>query len=349
MSKFKNYVTGLLFLACVGVIGWQLLMGGGLVAQAELPAESDVAAEAVPADGTATAQPEAAESPAANEESANTASDGEVTTEPSLQKTWKVTFGGIVWTIVFFLAALFIIRQLTHTLERMAEFSTRLRLTIKRLIPMIHILGWAVAAYIIATNAFALPIQTLIAISASAGIALGFASQDILKNIFGGIMIVLDRPFQVGDKVEIGSYYGEVLQIGLRSVRIVTPDDNLVSIPNGEVMGQSVSNANAGESNAQVVSEFYLPPDIELIQAKKIAYRAAAVSRYVFLNKPITVIVKNEVHQGRSLLKMRLKAYVLDIRYEALFASEMTETVIREFMRAGLINTEQLVQLNPAA
>ena len=160
-------------------------------------------------------------------------------------------------------------------------------------------------------------------------------------------MILLDRPFQVGDKIEIGSYYGEVVQIGLRSVRIVTPDDSLVSIPNSEVMNQSISNSNSGESNAQVVSEFFLPPDIDLIQAKKIAYRAAAVSRYTYLNKPIAVIIKNEVHQGRSLLKMRLKAYVLDIRYEPAFASEMTEIVIQEFLRANLIGVEQLTLVKP--
>jgi small-conductance mechanosensitive channel len=262
------------------------------------------------------------------------------TEEP--EPEWHVTFGSIFWTIVLFFTALFLIRRLTRTLERMAESSTTLRLAIKRVIPMIHILGWSVAVYLIIANAFRLPIQTLIALSASAGIAIGFASQDILKNIFGGIIIVLDRPFQVGDKVEVGSYYGEVLQIGLRSIRIVTPDDSTVSIPNGEIMNQSISNSNSGESNAQVVSEFFLPPDIKLIQAKKIAYRAAAVSRFVFLNKPITVIIKNEVHQGRSIIRMRLKAYVLDIRYEYLFASEMTEIVLQEFLRTKLITAEQL-------
>jgi MscS family membrane protein len=255
---------------------------------------------------------------------------------------WPLTYGRVFLTVAFFIITLFIIKYLTRFLERMAEGSTSLRLTIKRLIPLIPMIGWTAVIYLLLTGVYALPIQSIIAIAATAGIALGFASQDILKNIFGGIMILIDRPFQVGDKIEVGSYYGEVVQLGLRSVRIVTPDDNLVSIPNGDVMNQSIANANAGESNAQVVSEFFLPPDIDLIQAKRIAYRAAAVSRYIYLNKPIAVIIKNEVHQGRSLLKMRLKAYVLDIRFESAFASEMTEIVIQEFLRAGLIAVEQL-------
>jgi len=199
--------------------------------------------------------------------------------------------------------------------------------------------------FFIIANVFKPSIQTLIAFTASAGIAIGFASQDILKNIFGGIMILFDRPFQVGDKIEIGSYYGEVVRIGLRTVRVVIPDDSLVSIPNSEIVNQSVSNANAGESNCQVVAEFFLQPDIDLIKAKKIAYQAAAVSRYIYLNKPIAVIIKNEIHQGRSLLKMRLKAYVLDIRFEFPFMSEMTEIVMSELLQHQLVTAEQLAMI----
>ncbi|HEX9757584.1 MAG TPA: mechanosensitive ion channel domain-containing protein [Nitrospiria bacterium] len=196
--------------------------------------------------------------------------------------------------------------------------------------------------YIIVADILEPPIATLVALTASAGIAVGIASQDILKNIFGGIMILFDRPFQVGDKIQIGKYYGEVISIGLRTVRIITPDDSLVSIPNSEIVNQSVSNANSGESHCQVVAEFYLPAHIDLLKAKKIAFKAAAVSRYIYSNKPISIIHINEIHEGKSLLKMRLKAYVLDIRYEFLFATEMTETVIREFLKHHLMIPEDI-------
>jgi MscS family membrane protein len=259
--------------------------------------------------------------------------------------TFKISFGKVFWSIVIFILSFFAIRFLSRLLESIAERWTNLRLSIKGIIPIVRIFGWTFILYIIIADIFEPPIETLIAFTASAGIAIGFASQDILKNIFGGIMILFDRPFQVGDKIEVGSYYGEVVRIGLRTVRIVTPDDSLVSIPNSEIVNQSVSNANAGESNCQVVAEFYLPPDIDLIKAKKIAYRAAAVSRYIYLNKPIAVIIKNEIQQGRSLLKMRLKAYVLDIRYEFPFMSEMTEIVMSEFLKHGLVTAEQLAMV----
>ena len=261
--------------------------------------------------------------------------------KPDIQ--WKISFAKIFWSLVIFLIAFVSIKYLTKILETLGERWTNVRLLIKRMIPIIRITGWTFVLYIIIAGVFAPPIETLIAVTASAGIAVGFASQDILKNIFGGIMILFDRPFQVGDKIAIGNYYGEVVQIGLRSVRIVTADDSLISIPNSDLVNQAVSNSNSGEFNCQVVAEFYLPAHINLERLKKIAYLAAACSKYIYLNKPIAVILKNEIQEGRSLLKMRLKAYVLDLRYEFAFASEMTELVIKQLMDESLVHSEELL------
>ena len=261
---------------------------------------------------------------------------------PSPAIEWKLTAGKMFWAAVVFGIAFLVIRFLSNIFESIAERWGRLRLFIKRLIPTFRILVWTLVIYEVITRILAPPLETIIAVSAAVGLSVGLASQDILKNVFGGIIILLDRPFQVGDKIEAGGYYGEVKQIGLRTVRIVTPDDSLVSIPNADIMNQAVSNANAGEPNCQVVAEIFLPADTDTEKAREIAYMAAATSRYVYLNKPIAVIIKNEIYEGRSRLKLRLKAYVLDLRYEFSFMSEMTEIVIKELLNAGLVTPEEL-------
>jgi len=255
---------------------------------------------------------------------------------------WTISLNKIMWSLIIFLLALFTIKYLSKILETIGERWSNLRMLIKGLIPLIRIGSWTFVIYFIISAIFAPPIETLIAFTASAGIAIGFASQDILKNIFGGILILFDRPFQVGDKIQVGNYYGEVVQIGLRTVRIVTTDDSQVSIPNSEIVSQAVSNANSGEYNCMVVAEFFLPAQIDIIKLKKIARRAAAVSRYVYLKKPIAVIIRNEMHQGRSVLKVRLKAYVFDLRFEFPFAAEMTELVVQELLKQKLIRPEEL-------
>ncbi len=244
----------------------------------------------------------------------------------------------IIWGLIFLAVGYFILQIFEKLVNLFAERSTKYRLVIKSVIPVIKIFGWIFVIFIIVAGIFQPPLATILAFSASIGVAVGFASQDILKNIFGGITILFDRPFKVGDKIESGKYYGEVVEIGLRSTRIVTPDDSTVTIPNGEVMNQSVSNANSGEPNCQVVTEIFLPVSINTIEIREMALEAVKVSRYVYLNKPITVLFSHEVREKKAYLKMKIKAYVLDIRDEFKFKSDMTELVIRELVSKGIIN-----------
>lgn len=261
----------------------------------------------------------------------------DITDAPSVS---KLSVYKIFWSIVIFIIGYFVIRFLTQIVQLLGERSTNYRIMIKGFVPVVRIIGWVIVIFIIVAGVIQPQIATVLALTASVGVAVGFASQDILKNIFGGVVILLDAPFKVGDKIEIGPHYGEVVEIGLRSTRIVTPDDSLVSIPNGELMNQSVSNSNAGELNCQVVAEIYLPLDIDTERVRRIAIEAAQTSRYIFLNKPINVLFFNEVKERRAYYKMRLKAYVMDIRYEFIFKSELTEIVIRELLDEQIIAPE---------
>jgi small-conductance mechanosensitive channel len=253
-----------------------------------------------------------------------------------------LSFGKIVTALIIFIISFLLIRFFSKILERLAERSVQYRITIKSLIPIIRIFGWLLAITLIIGGVFHPPIATVIAISASAAIAVGFAAQDILKNMFGGVMILFDRPFQVGDKIQVGDFYGEVVEIGLRSTRIVTPGDSLVSVPNSEIMVQPVSNANNGEANCQVQADIFLPITADTQRIRQVAIEAAQVSRFIYLNKPIVVLFNNIMTEERSLIKMSIKAYVADIRNEMAFKSDMTEITMRELLNQHLIDPEDM-------
>lgn len=253
-----------------------------------------------------------------------------------------ISFENIFWSLLILIGAYFFIKAIVTIIERFAERSTNYRITLKSLSPFVRIIGWIIAIIWVVEGVFELSNDKLLAFLASAGLAIGFASQDILKNIFGGIMILFDKPFQVGDKIEVGNIYGEVKEIGLRSTRIVTADDSLVSVPNAEVVNSAVSNSNTGEANCQVVAEIYIPIDTDTNAARLIATEAAQVSRFIYLNKPITVLFFNEVKEDRSYFKMRVKAYVSDIRNEFAFKSDMTEIIMKEFLKQGIFKKEDV-------
>lgn len=256
------------------------------------------------------------------------------------QITDIISVSKIIWSLIFLVIGYFIIRLLISLINSLSIRYPRYDFTIKRIIPVFRIGSWTFLVYIIVIGVFNPPAATLFAFFTSVGVAVGFAAQDLLKNIFGGLVVMFDKPFQIGDKIEAGKYYGEVVEIGIRSTKIVTPDDSLVTIPNSAFMNADVSNSNSGENNCQVVAEIYLPINIDTERIREIATEAAQVSKYIYLNKPIAVLFFNEIKDRKTVLKMRLKAYVSDLSKEFQFKSEMTEIVLRALIEQELIEEE---------
>ena len=77
------------------------------------------------------------------------------------------------------------------------------------------------------------------------GLAVALAARDMLANVFGSLMILLDRPFQVGDWVKIGKNEGKIEDIGFRSTKVRTFYDSLISIPNSEMANTPIDNMGA--------------------------------------------------------------------------------------------------------
>ena len=83
---------------------------------------------------------------------------------------------------------------------------------------------------------------TLLASLGVGGLAVALAAQDTIKNFFGSVMILMDKPFQVGDRVVIGEHDGPVEEVGFRTTKVRTLDGHLVTIPNSTVVNEMVRN-----------------------------------------------------------------------------------------------------------
>lgn len=87
-----------------------------------------------------------------------------------------------------------------------------------------------------------LPVRSVIAGLGIGGLALALAAQDVVKNIFGSLTVIVDRPFSVGDWVVIAGVEGTVAELGFRSTRIRTFYDSMVTVPNSNLINASVDN-----------------------------------------------------------------------------------------------------------
>jgi small-conductance mechanosensitive channel len=163
----------------------------------------------------------------------------------------------------------------------------------------------------------------LIAVGGSAAVAIGFALKDIVASIMAGLILLFDRPFQVGDRVNFDGIYGEISKIGLRAVRLITLDDNLVTIPNSKFVTDAVSSGNAGALDMMIVVNLNISLDSDLRAARDIMRETVATSRYVYLRKPISIIFSEKSQGELFWIEMVVKAYVLDVRYEKSFQTDI--------------------------
>ena len=181
------------------------------------------------------------------------------------------------------------------------------------------------------------PKEFLIAAGGSIAVALGFALKDIAASLVAGILLLFDRPFRVGDRVTFGDTYGEIVSIGLRTVRLVTLDDNLVTIPNSRFITDVVASGNAGELDMMVVTDFHVSLDADIEAARKLIEEVVVTSRFAYLKKPVTFAIE-EVEVARTLgIRLRTKAYVLDVRYEKAFQSDIVTRVTSLFKQRGIL------------
>lgn len=217
-------------------------------------------------------------------------------------------------------------------LDDLGERFVDRRLQLKKIKALSRFILYALLGLGTVSSVLSIDQQTMFAVAGSLGLAVGFAFKDVLASMMTGVLLLIDEPFQVGDRISFGGFYGEVTEIGLRSVRLATLDDNLVTIPNSQFLAAPVASANAGALDAMVVVPFYLAQDADFALARRIVYEATATSRFTYLGKPIVTELEDRFLGARwYVCELRVRAYVFDVRFEKAFASDVMERVKAAF------------------
>lgn len=195
----------------------------------------------------------------------------------------------------------------------------RFRLVIKQSVPflkglvLIMLLVHLLRIFINLTDA------NLLALTGTIIVALGFAFKDYVSSVIAGVVTLFEGSFRMGDRVKISDHYGEVVDYGLREVRLRTPDDNTVTIPHNTLWTNPVSNANSGQLEAQVVTDFYFAHNSNVEFVVNLLYQAAYSSRYTQLKLPVVIIITERPWATH----LKLKAYPMDARDEFVYKTDL--------------------------
>lgn len=252
--------------------------------------------------------------------------------EPAqLFKTLSLAIGLEIVAIVV-LTALLIVgtqRSLTWIGNRLHG---KRRLLMLALVPVLRLLLIFGAFLLVVPLVISPSLQNMVALLGTVGLAVGFAMKDLVSSLIAGVLVVGERPYSNGDWIEVDGIYGEVRHIGMRTVQLLTPDDNMVSIPHSRLWTEPISNANDGAPRLQCVAEFYLHPQHDADAVQQVLKDVALTSAYLFFNQPIAVVVL-EKPWGTLY---RLKAYPIDSRQQFRFISDMTVRGKAALTRAGV-------------
>lgn len=169
-------------------------------------------------------------------------------------------------TVLIVLLALRIIAFIRSYLEELTKATTNT--TDEHLLPIIIRIVNAViivVGFINILGTFHVNVTALVAGLSIGGLAIALAAQETVKNLIGSMMIYADRPFKIGDFVTVGAVTGTVVDIGFRSTRIKTPDTSIVSVPNGNLMNETINNLGEREMrrfNTAIGVTYHTPPDL---------------------------------------------------------------------------------------
>ncbi len=252
-----------------------------------------------------------------------------------------IAFERVPYAIVVAVVGLGMLRLSSRVLDDLGERFTDRRLFFKQANALVRFSLYLITPLLIASSVLQLESQALFAVAGSISVAVGFAFKDLLGSLIAGVILLMDRPFQVGDRISFNGFYGEVTEMGLRAVRLATLDDNLVTIPNNKFLTDEVASANAGALDAMVVIPFYIAAAEDFQTARRIVAEATSTSRYVYLNKPMTTLVSDQFMGERFVTVVTVKAYVFDVRYEKAFMTDVTERVKLAFRSIGIRTPDQ--------
>lgn len=242
--------------------------------------------------------------------------------------------------IISIIALSILVKIIEYAFKQLSKKYPHRRMTVLSWIPLInfsiYFFGFFAAFYLITQPSK----EMLLGLLVSGLIALGFAIKDTLTSMVAGVILLIDKPFQVGDRVTFQGFYGDIVSIGLRSVKLLTLDENMVTIPNHRFLNDLVSSSNAGELGMMALVDIHVPPNADLAEIKEMLYQTTRNNAFVNQNGKILIVIQETLNiSGVVSIIMRVKCIIKDARTEKAFQTDFMLDINKKF------NEQQIKQV----
>jgi len=248
------------------------------------------------------------------------------------------TLIAVIKTFAILLWAVAGLRIVSTLLSGLSTLATRVSWIETRTVPLfdnvakILVVGGAVYCLLLVWD---LDVAPWLASAGIVGIALGFAAKDTLANLFGGLFVIIDAPYQIGDFITLDTgERGRVVKIGLRSTRLLTRDDVEITLPNATIASSKIVNESGGpwmKTRVAVTVGVAYGSDVDRV--REILIRAARSVEYV-AHEPEPRVRFQEM--GDSALIFRVLCWVEEPVKRGLCIDGLNTAVYKALAQAGI-------------
>ncbi len=262
--------------------------------------------------------------------------EASTTVENITQFTNLIRWSGVFFSIFIMAGTWLLIKFISSMVESFGSQFAQYRMLLQKMQSFLQFFIYMTAGLIVFMLSFRINDHILALIGGTLAVSVGFALKDLAASFIAGMTVMIDRPFQVGDRVTFEGNYGDIITIGLRSVRMRTLSDDIITIPNNKFLNEVTVSGNYGALDMQVVIPFYIGLNEDIVLARNLIQEAASSSRYIHLPKPVVVLVKQVITDNYLAIQLTCKAYVVDTGYEKLFETDITLRVMEQFKTNGI-------------
>ena len=249
-----------------------------------------------------------------------------------------VEIGGSAITakhILLFVVALLITRYASRTTRRVLTEHVLTGVEPAPRYVILRITGYAVwvVGIIVALDLLSIDLTALAVVAGGLGIGIGFGLQNVVSNFVSGLVLLLEQPIRIHDRVTVENVEGNVVDIHFRSTTILTNDNIAIIVPNSQFINQTVTNWSHGDPNIRVhvpVGVAY-GSDVELVT--RVLEEVAAKTNHVLKN-PSPEVRFNEF--GDSSLNFELLVWSDDPPGHLKLRSRLNYSINAEFARHGI-------------
>ena len=187
--------------------------------------------------------------------------------------------------------------------------------------------------FFVAVVASGLPVDKVTVVLGALGVGIGLGLQNIVYNLVSGVILIFEKPMQIGDYIEVADKKGRVQNIGIRSSKLITSDGSEVIVPNGDILSSHMVNWTRSNNHRRTELNMEIEPATELQAAKDIILNALKGDEHVIQDLPAEILVNNLSEKSGSI---SINVWINSIYKEQEFKSEMISKIYTLLAEKGI-------------